>query len=77
MVKWFHWSVPKFTALSTKILFTVYSKIDSKILDLDNTIKIYTTHNEGKSVTAEKFNRNLKHKIYKYTWLIYHKCVYP
>ena len=31
-----------------------------------NDIKIYSPHNEGKSVVAEKFIRNLKNKIYKY-----------
>ena len=32
----------------------------------DNDIVIYSTHNEGKSVVAEKFIRTLKSKIYKY-----------
>ena len=27
---------------------------------------MYSTHNEGKSVTAERFNRTLKIKIYEY-----------
>ena len=27
---------------------------------------MYSTHNEGKSVVAEKFVRTLKNKIYKY-----------
>ena len=27
---------------------------------------MYSTHNEGKSVVAEKFDRALKNKIYKY-----------
>ena len=31
-----------------------------------NDIKIYSPHNEGKSVVAEKFIRTLKNKIYKY-----------
>ena len=31
-----------------------------------NDIKTYSTHNEGKSVVAERFIRTLKHKIYKY-----------
>ena len=26
---------------------------------------MYSTHNEGKSVTAERFTRTLKNKIYK------------
>ena len=32
----------------------------------DNDIKIYSAHNEGKSVIAEKIIRTLKSKIYKY-----------
>ena len=31
-----------------------------------NCIEMYSTHNEGKSVIAEKFIRTLKNKIYKY-----------
>ena len=27
---------------------------------------MYSTHNEGKSVVAERFNRTIKSKIYKY-----------
>ena len=29
-------------------------------------IKIYSTHNDGKSVVAERFIRTLKNKIYKF-----------
>ena len=32
----------------------------------DNDIAIYSTHNEGKSVVAERFIRTRKNKIYKY-----------
>ena len=32
----------------------------------DNDIQIYSKHNEGKSVVAERFIRTLKTKIYKY-----------
>ena len=32
----------------------------------DNDIVMYSTHNEGKSVVAERFIRMLKRKIYKY-----------
>ena len=32
----------------------------------DNDISIYSTHNEGKSVVAERFIRTLKNKIYKH-----------
>ena len=33
----------------------------------DNDIIMYSTHNEGKSVVAERFIKTLKGKIYKYT----------
>ena len=32
----------------------------------NNDIQMYSTHNEGKSVIAERFIRTLKNKIYKY-----------
>ena len=32
----------------------------------DNNIAMYSTHNEGKSVVAERYIRTLKNKIYKY-----------
>ena len=32
----------------------------------DNNIKMYSTHNEGKSIVAERFTRTLKNKIYKF-----------
>ena len=32
----------------------------------DNNIEMYSTHNEGKSVIAERLIRTLKNKIYKY-----------
>ena len=32
----------------------------------DNDIEMYSIHNEGKSVVAERFIRKLKNKIYKY-----------
>ena len=31
-----------------------------------NSIEMYLTHNEGKSVVAERFIRTLKNKIYKH-----------
>ena len=31
-----------------------------------NCIEIYSTHNEGKSVIAERFIRTIKNKIYKH-----------
>ena len=36
----------------------------------DNDITIYSTHNEEKSVVAERFTRTLKKKIYKNMTLI-------
>ena len=32
----------------------------------NNDIEMYSTHNEGKSVIAERFIKTLKNKIYKY-----------
>ena len=32
----------------------------------DNDMEMYSTHNKGKSVVAERFIRTLKNKIYKY-----------
>ena len=35
-----------------------------------NAIELYSIHNEGKSVVAERFIKTLKNKIYKYmTWV--------
>ena len=31
----------------------------------ENDIEMYSTHNEGKAVAAERFIRTLKNKIYK------------
>ena len=42
-----------------------YSKSFKKWL-VDDDIKMYSTHNEGKSAVAERFIRTLKHKIYKH-----------
>ena len=36
----------------------------------DNDIEMYSTHNEGKSVVAERFIRTLKTRIYKYMTVI-------
>ena len=35
-----------------------------------NDIEMHLTHNEGRSVIAERFIRNLKNKIYKYMTLV-------
>ena len=40
----------------------------------NNDIKMYSMHNEGKSVVAERFIRNLKTKIYK--CMTCKKCIY-
>ena len=41
----------------------------------NNNIETYSTHNEGKSVVAERFIRTLKNKIFKYMILILKMCV--
>ena len=41
-----------------------------------NTIEIYLTHNEGKSVVVERFIRTLKKKEFVSIWLQYQKmCI--
>ena len=35
-----------------------------------NAVEMYSTHNEAKSVIAERFIRALKNKIYKYVILV-------
>ena len=42
----------------------------------DNDIEMYSIHNEGKSVVAERFIRTLKTKIYKYMTSV-SKYIYP
>ena len=42
-----------------------YNSSFKKLLT-DNDIEMYSIHNEGKSVVAERFIRTLKNKIYKY-----------
>ena len=32
----------------------------------ENDLKLYSTHNEGKSVVSERIIKNLNNKIYKY-----------
>ena len=39
-------------------------------------MKMYSVHNEGKSVISERFTRTLKNKTYKYMTSISKKCVY-
>ena len=38
-------------------------------------MEMYSTNNEGKSVVAEKFIRNLKNKIDKHMTLISNMCI--
>ena len=40
-----------------------------------NAIEMYSTHNKGKSVVAERFIRTLKTKIYKHMTSISKMCV--
>ena len=40
-----------------------------------NDIEIYSTHNEGKSVVAERFIRTIKNKIYKHMTSISKNCI--
>ena len=40
-----------------------------------NDIKMYSTHNEGKSVLTERFIRALKNKIDKYMTSISKRCL--
>ena len=41
-----------------------------------NDIKMYSTHNEGKSVVDERFIRTLNNQIYKYMTSVSKKSVY-
>ena len=43
----------------------VYNRLMKLWLE-NNDIEIYSTHNEGEAVVAERFIRTLKNKIYKY-----------
>ena len=40
----------------------------------DNNIEMYSTHNERKSVVAERFIRTLKNNIYKHMTTNFKKC---
>ena len=41
---------------------------------MQNNIKMYSSHNEGKSYVAEKFIRTLKNKIYKHMTSMSKNC---
>ena len=51
--------------LSILVVYEFYNNFFKKWLK-DNDIEMYSIHNEGKSVVAERFIRTLKNKIYKY-----------
>ena len=56
-------------AKPNKIWVDIGSKVYNNSLNKwskDNDIEIYSIHNEGKSVVAERFIRALKSKIYPY-----------
>ena len=55
-----------------------YYKRSMKLWLEKNDIEMYSTHNEGKSVVAERFIRTLRNKICKYIIYDFHikKCVY-
>ena len=40
--------------------------MDRNVFNCRNDREMYSTHNEGKSVVAERFIRTLKNKIHKY-----------
>ena len=41
----------------------------------DNKIEMYSMHNEGKSVVAERFIRTLENNIYEYITSISKMCI--
>ena len=43
-----------------------YNRSMKSCLEKKNDIEMYSTHNEGKSIVAERFIRTIKNKIYKY-----------
>ena len=51
-----------------------YNSCFKKLLQ-DNNIETHSTHNEGKSVVAERFIRTLKNKIYKHTTSTSKMCI--
>ena len=50
----------------TKYGFTKEANFTIILFKKDNNIEMYSVHNEGKSVVAERFIRTLKTKIYEY-----------
>ena len=51
-----------------------YNSLKQKWID-NNDILVYSTHNEGTSVVAERFMRSLKDKIYKKWQLMIKKFI--
>ena len=51
-----------------------YNKSFKKWLN-DNDTEIYSIHNDGKSVVAERLIRTLKTKIYKYMTSVSKMCI--
>ena len=43
-----------------------YNRSMKSCLEKKNDIEMYSTHNEGKSIVAQRFIRTIKNKIYKY-----------
>ena len=52
-----------------------YNRSMKLLLEI-NDIEMHSTHNEEKSVIAEKFIRTLRNKIYKYMTLLPKQCIY-
>ena len=41
-----------------------------------NDVEMYSKHNEGKSVVAERFTKTIKSKIYKYMTSVQKICIF-
>ena len=52
-----------------------YNKLFKRFLKI-NSIEMYSTYNEEKSVVAERFIRTLKKKIFKHMTVISIKCLF-
>ena len=53
-----------------------FYKRSMKLRLQDNNIEMYSIHNEGKSVVAERFITTLKNKIYKYMTAVSKKVIF-
>ena len=53
-----------------------YNKSMKSWLEKNDIEIMHLTHNEGKSVVAERFITTLKNEIYKYMTSLSKKCVY-